>query len=210
MRPRPGSGALAGLALAAAALLPACSSLDDAPPLARARSAPDYGTYRLHRVGLLPFEGELEGEHAGTLQGAFLLELARQAPFELVRLSPADLAEVQSSEPYRRGTYQPRTLLELAERFRLDGILIGTVTQASVYPPQVLGLELDLVSCETGMVLWNSGLHVDASDARVRRHLESFERSQETADTWQGGVQLTLISPSRFARFAAHEIAKGL
>ena len=183
----------------------------DLPPLARAEATEDLATYRLTRVGLLPFAGDELGEaHATTLQRAFLLELGQLAPFEVVRLAPDDLAEVQSSEPYRRGLYQPRTLLDLAERFRLDGILIGSVIQASVYPPQVLGLELDLVSCETGMVLWTASLHVDASDAAVRRHLDEFQRSQETTEDWEGGVQLTLISPSRFARFAAHAVAREL
>jgi hypothetical protein len=188
----------------------ACISTD-VPPLARTQAAPDFETYRLGRVGLLPFDGDELGEgHAETLQRAFLLELGQLAPFEVVRLDPADLAEVQSSEPYRRGLYKPRTLLDLAERFRLDAILIGSVIQASVYPPQILGLELDLVSCQTGMVLWTASLHVDASDAAVRRHLDSFQRSQETTEDWQGGVQLTLISPSRFARFAANAVAKEL
>jgi hypothetical protein len=189
-----------------------CSCLSTAvPPLARTQAAPDFETYRLSRVGLLPFEGDELGEgHAETLQRAFLLELGQLASFEVVRLDPADLAEVQSSEPYRRGLYRPRTLLDLAERFRLDAILIGSVIQASVYPPQVLGLELDLVSCETGMVLWTASLHVDASDTAVRRHLDTFQRSQETTEDWQGGVQLTLISPSRFARFAANAVAKEL
>ncbi len=189
----------------------ACMTLADAPPLTRTQRSPEYSTYRLERVGLLPFEGaELNHEHAETLQRAFLLELGQSAPFEIVRLSPSDLAEIQDSEPYRRGVYQPRTLLELAERFRLDAVLIGTATQVNVYPPQVLGLDLELVSCETGMVLWNTSLHMDASDTNVRRHLENFQRSQATNETREGGMQLTLISPSRFARFAAHEVAKGL
>jgi hypothetical protein len=203
--------ALALLCAPCAAVLPACSSLSEAPPLARSQTAPDYDSYRLGRVGLMPFEGdELGAEHAATLQRAFLLELGQTAPFEVVRLEPEDLAEVQDSQPYRRGAYQPRTLLELARRFRLDAVLIGTVIQVSVYPPQVLGLELDLVSCETGMVLWMAGLHIDASDSTVRRYLESFQRSQETTESWEGGVQLTLISPSRFARFAAFEVSRQL
>ena len=199
-------------AVACLALLSSCASLyEELPPLARTQAAPDFESYRLSRVGLLPFEGdELGDAHAATLQRAFLLELGQLAPFEVVRLDPADLAEIQASEPYRRGLYRPRTLLDLAERFRLDAILIGSVIQASVYPPQVLGLELDMVSCETGMVLWTASLHVDASDTTVRRHLDSFQRSQETTEDWQGGVQLTLISPSRFARFAAHTVAKEL
>jgi hypothetical protein len=179
--------------------------------LAVTRAAPDLHTYHLRRVGIVPFEGhDIDPERSRTLQGAFLLELGRVAPFEIVRLDSKDLDELADSEPYRRGTYKPKTLLELARRFNLDGVLVGTVTQFNVYPPQVLGLELDLVSTETGMVIWAASLRLDAADRRVRQNLEMYSRAQERGSNWEGGVQLTLISPSMFARFAAHEVAAEL
>ena len=176
--------------------------------LAVTREAPDLHTYHLRRVGMVPFEGrDIDPERSRIMQGAFLLELGRVAPFEIVRLDADDLDELTYSEPYRRGTYQPKTLLELAERFNLDGVLVGTITQFNVYPPQVIGLELDLVSTETGMVIWAASLRLDAADSRVRTNLELYQRARERDANWEGGVQLTLISPSMFARFAAHEVA---
>lgn len=201
----------AALFLSLTALAAGCVTADGLTPLATTHSAPDLETYELRRVALLPFAGEeLDASHAASLQGAFQLELGRAAPYELIRLTPEDMIEVKSSEPYRRGSYHPRTLLELARRYRVDAVLIGTVTQLDVYPPQVLALELVLVSCETGMVLWDSSLHVDASDSLVREHLDWYQRSQSTSENWEDGVKLTLISPTHFARFAASEVAKRL
>jgi hypothetical protein len=201
----------AAVLLMLAALAAGCLSSGELPPLASAQAAPDIESYQLRRVGLLPFAGEeLTPQHAHEVQSAFLLELGRVAPFEIIRLTPADMIEVVSSEPYRRGSYHPRTLLELARRYRVDGLVIGTVTQVDVYPPQVLGLELDLVSCETGMILWSSRLHLDASDPLFRRHLESYQRSQVLGGDPEDGVQLTLVSPTHFARFAARELARQL
>jgi hypothetical protein len=195
---------LCGLALG-------CVSSGGLPPLATASAAPDMATYELRRVAMLPLAGEqLDEQHAASIQGAFHLELGRSAPYELVRLTPEDLDEVYTSEPHRRGSYHPRTLLELARRYRVDAVLIGTVTQFDVYPPQVLALDLVLVSCETGMILWTSNVHLDASDALVREHLDWYQRSQAHSGDWEDGVQLTLISPTHFARFAASEVAKQL
>jgi len=60
------------------------------------------------------------------------------------------------------------------------------------------------------MVIWAASLRLDAADSRVRENLEVYRRTQGKDANWQGGVQLTLISPSMFARFAAHEVAAEL
>jgi len=178
--------------------------------LARAEADSDFESYKMRRVGLVPFAGRtLDREHGHTLQAAFLHEFAKNGTFEVVMLDEQALAEVEHSEPYRRGRLKPRTVLELSERFSLDGILMGTVTHMNAYPPQVLGVELDLVSTETGLPIWSSRLQIDASDVRVREGLLAHARKQEQSGNPDGG-SLALISPTRFARFAASEVARTL
>lgn len=178
--------------------------------LARAEADSDFESYKMRRVGLLPFAGRtLDRDHGHTLQAAFLHEFAKSGAFEVVMLDPQALHEVERSEPYRRGRLKPRTVLELAERYSLDGILIGTVTHMNAYPPQVLGLEIDLVSTETGLPIWSSRLQIDASDAQVRDGIKALARRQERTGDPDGGT-LALISPTRFARFAASEVARTL
>ena len=179
------------------------------PPLATARFATDFHTYRLQRVGLLPLTGaEISTEQSQMLQAAFMVELSHATDVELVRLEPHDLEEVPGSEPYRRGRYLPRTILELARRFQLDALLVGTVTHIQAFPPQALSISLDLVSCETGMVLWSSAVNLDAGDRDVHDSLEAWAAMQRSSTGSRESLQLTLISPSRFARFAAYEVAR--
>jgi len=189
--------------------LAACQSLPPDPgPLAASTIAADFSTYHLSRVGLLPFHGrDLSPASADDLQRAFQLELSRVMPYELVLLSEADLEEVRSNNPYLHGRYDPTTILEVARRYRLDALVIGTVTQSEPYPPQALGLEVELVATETGQALWSASAHLDAGDARVRSRLEIWQASQKADGGGRESVQLTLVSPERFARFAAWEIA---
>lgn len=205
MRP---ARSIAALALGALAALGCRAAPPDPGPLATSAIAADFASYRIARVGLLPFSGsDVDPESALDLQRAFQLELARVMPYELVPLGSHDLDEVEASEPYRRGRHDPRTILELARRYRLDALVIGTVTQLEPYPPQKLGLELELVATETGQSLWTAELQLDAGDARVRQRLDLWQASHKADGGGRESVQLTLVSPERFARFAAWEIA---
>ena len=195
------------LAAAALALCAACQSGPTIPEtLAVARVSPDFDSYELNRIGLIPFAeaGSDADASAEFVAGAFYMELSQSTPYEIVLLDPIDLAETTESEPHRRGWYNPRTIIELARRFRLDGLFVGTVTQHKSYPPQQLSVGMELVSAETGSVLWTSQVHLDAADRRVRDSLAAYVES-ERGET---SAQLALLSPSSFARFAAWQMAR--
>lgn len=199
---------LALLCLIACASVGCVAADGRASELAHAEADSDFESYHLRRVGLVPFAGKtLDREHARMLQAAFLHEFAINTPFEIVMLEESAMQEVVSSEPYRRGRLKPLTVLELSRRYSLDGILMGTVTHVNAYPPQVLGVEMDLIACETGLPIWSSRVQMDASDVRVRNGLAEYAREQERTGDPRGAA-LALISPTRFARFAAHQVAR--
>jgi len=188
-------------------LAAACAGPRRGGPLASARVAPDFATYALRRVGLVPFQGEeLAPEQAHALQSAFYSEFSARAGFEVVVLDAADLAEVPKSEGYRLGEYEPRTIIAVARRYRLDAVLVGTVTDLRVFAPQRLGLEVDLVASETGLAIWAASVYLDAAQGRTREGLERWSRKELGAegDDWRVG----LLSPSRFVGFAAYEMAR--
>ena len=202
-----------GGVLAAVIALALCSGcqvlMPRAEPLAQSALAADFSSYRIARVGILPFTGrDLDDQSASRLQRSFQLELGRVMPYELIPLGPSDLEEVRRSDPYRRGRYHPRTILEIAKRFRLDALLVGTVSQLEPYPPQSLALGLEMVASETGLTIWSSSVHLDAADAGVRARLERWQSRQRTEGGKKESVQLTLASPERFTRFAAWEVAR--
>lgn len=200
--------------LAALALLLTTSCVtfrEEASPLSTTRIVADYETYTVRRVGLVPFTGNgLTGEEACELQTTFFTELSRRADFEIVPLTPNDLEEIPGSEPFRAGWIRPRTIIDLSRRFRLDAILIGTMTERQVFTPQRFGAQVDMIASETGVPIWSSIVHIDASDERVRYGMERwFDTSRatyKTGETWE----LALLSPRRFAQYAAYEVARGL
>ena len=182
----------------------------DAQLFATARVVSDFGSYNLHRVGLMPLLGmELEPEQAAPAQAGFLCEFSRATPFEIVTLRPEDIQEIPGSDPYRRGRYDPRTIIDLARRFQLDAVFVGTLADIQFFAPQRLAVHLDLVSCETGAAIWSGTVHLDASDADVRDSLMIWAADSAT-DDHRGSepVDLALLSPHRFARFAAWQLAQ--
>ncbi len=191
----------------------ACAMVHREPPpeLARTRYVSDYSTYSLRRVGLLPLIG-LQGDPRRQTEfaQAFLFEFARSAPYELVALDGAQVAEVDPSRPHERGAYSARTVLELAQRFRLDALLVGEVTQLEMYSPQLLAVQLELISAETGLAIWASSVHIDGGDRALEPNLEHFRRMQRDEAQGSADLQITLLSPARLARFAAFEIARTL
>jgi len=174
------------------------------PSLANAQASNDFKSYELRRVGLLPFAGrEIDDNAREAFQLAFLSEISQSTPYELILLDRHDLEEIEASEPYRRGWYRPRTIIELSRRYSLDAILFGTVTQQRTYPPQLLSLEVEMVAAETGLVIWSSSVHLDATDRRVVDGLKIYWGDKEDKRSWE----LALLSPERFARFAAFQVA---
>ena len=193
-------------------VLGACATTaGDDGALTRVRVTGDYESYRIARVGLLPFRGEeIDAEQGRALQSAFASSFGAVARFEILTLDDADLEEVPESEPFRRGWTKPATVLALGRRYDLDAILVGTVGEVQSFAPQKLALEIDLVATETGLPIWSASLVLDAGEERVRRAIEAWHASDrdggEAAESWE----LALISPRRFAEFAAAEIATTL
>lgn len=182
------------------------------PTLATARVAGDFETYAIDRVGLMPFSGEdLTVEQSAALEAAFFTEISHSTPFELVKLNSGDLEEVRASDPYRRGWYAPETILGLSRRYSLDAVMFGTVTQSQFFPPQKLSVSVDMVAAETGLVIWSAAVHLDASEQRVREGLEAYFTTPDGDEEDQSqDWRLALLSPSKFAQFAAFQVASML
>ncbi|MBM3991040.1 MAG: hypothetical protein FJ298_08530 [Planctomycetes bacterium] len=199
------------LTLSLAALVGSCQSSGASPELlptlARSRAALDLGSYSLGRVGLLPPLGSV-GDEAANLQAALGFELTRQMPFEVVTLDAEDLAELRLDQPHARGRYTPQTILAIAHRFRLDGLIVGTVTHLEPFAPQSLGIALELVAVDTGLVVWSSKIDVDTSEVRVRDALEAYQAARTAGGDSADDLSVLMLSPTSLMRFAASEMAR--
>ena len=197
--------ASAGLALAA------CATPAPAPLMGSARIAADFDSYRLQRVALLPFRavdrttGTLAAHEVGSLETSFHTELASGTPYDLIPLRGEDLAAVLPPDPFRDGWYTPDAIRLLRDRFHLDGVMVGTITSRRVVPPQVLGVQLDLISCETGATIWSADLMLDAARTDVQEAVATW--SNDDLGREDGGA-MVLLSPRRYAHFAAYQLAR--
>lgn len=172
--------------------------------LATARIAPDFETYTIHRVGLVPLLGRpLDPEQGEVLHSAIFTELSRKTPYEIVPLSGHDLEYICVDDPYIRGRYEPQAIIDLSRRFHLDAIVVGTVTDYQYYTPQRLSLQLNLVAAETGASIWSSSVHLDATADKVQTAVRDFYEANESLEETGGqGWEIALLSPRLFARFA--------
>ena len=197
--------ALAALVFASAGC---ATTARDVPCLATTRVVADRAEYNLRRIGVLTFHGgDMGVEEAGMLQHSLLSALSLHTQAELVPLSAADVEEVSDNEPFRRGWTSPEAILTLAKRYRLDAIFVGTVTERRSYQPQRLGLEAELISCDTGISIWDSSIQLDAAQDRTRRALRAWFESERGAEATNEAWDLYLLSPTRFAEFGAAQIA---
>ncbi|MCB9914210.1 MAG: hypothetical protein H6828_03545 [Planctomycetes bacterium] len=194
------------LALAASCAAPA----QQVECLARAQVAPDFATYRIHRVGLLPIDGSaLDVGQREVLEAAMFTEFSASTPYEVVPLDPEDLEEIDVGATYLRGRYHPDAVIEVARRYRLDGVFVVTVTDYQFYAPQRLALQIDLVATETGAAVWSSSLHLDATVQDVQRAVQDYyEGSGAMANESGNGWEIALLSPRLFAQFAAWQVAR--
>jgi hypothetical protein len=191
-----------------ALLIAGCVSAPPVPAtLGSAEVVSDFDTYELRRVGLLPLMCDgIDPDMQDAIETALLTELDAATSFEIVRLDPDDLGEIPRSEPYRKGSYQPGTILSLARRYHLDGLFLATLTDQQFFSPMRLGLQVDLVAAETGLAVWTASVQLDTQRVDVKQSLDAW--SQVHLGESETGTHVAYISPSRLARFAAWQIAR--
>lgn len=189
-------------------LLGACSTIhNDVESLATARLASDRDLYSLRRVGVLPIDGLLmRADDALAFQGALVEQLSRRMHAEVIALDASDVAEVPEGDAFRTGRIEPKSILALSRRFNLDGLVTATVTERRAYAPQRFAVEVDLTACDTGLPIWGASLHLDAAQERTQHALRMWFENERTTHNANESWDLYLLSPQRFAEFAAAQV----
>ncbi|MBL8858650.1 MAG: hypothetical protein JNL28_09110 [Planctomycetes bacterium] len=186
----------------------ACGTVrQNVEPLAIVRLAADRDLYELRRVGILPIVArDLRLDEERALQGALALHLSARMHAEVVVLDRNDVTEVPNNEPFRTGRIEPKAVLALARRYNLDGFVTTNITERRTYAPQRLGLEIELTACDTGLPIWSSSLRLDAAQERTQRALRAWFANERGTPGANETADLYLLSPLRFAEFAAAQV----
>lgn len=183
--------------------LAACTSpRAEVRPLGTASKSSDFKDYSLRRIGVLLPEGEgIDPEFLRMLRDALASEFAAATSYEIVPLAEADTEAVNRLDPARTGRISPESVLELARRTSLDGLITTRVLELRPYAPVRLALSMDLITVETGQVTWSGSVRVDTGDRQTLAAIRSWHSAVRGGD--ESDRAIDLLSPVRIAEFAA-------
>jgi hypothetical protein len=159
----------------------------------------------VRRIMVLPF-GEEPGVAAelSRVRDAYVAELQKLRRFEVVPL-PGDASEAELlNQSIRHGRISTDAIVELCNRYRLDGVMVGAVTAYRAYTPPQLGMRTQLVSVHSGSVIWAVDAIYDASDRSMQSDLRHYFEGHQADDGNLHGWEFELLSPSRFCAYVAH------
>lgn len=189
-------------------LVPGCAWLhQDKPQRVNAWLAEPGDLAPVRRVAVLPFSSstgvEVSTEEVGR---AFREELAKLQRFEIVSIPAGAREDREILRSILDGRYSTDGVVALCERYRLDGLLIGTVTSYRPYKPPHLGIQASLLSVHSGGAVWATNAHYDANDLSTWQDIRHWNDNVVATGDDLHGPEMALISPKRFTRFVAHRV----
>ena len=105
-----------------------------------------------------------------------------------------------------------QALLAIREDLKVNGLLVGTVTEYRPYPRLAIGLRLRLLDLTDGRLLWGVDQVWDSTDRDVQRRIRIYFRRELRSGSGTSPLseELVTVSPLEFVKFATHEVAQTL
>lgn len=167
----------------------------------------------VRRVLVLPVAlGTLAPEEtARRLDDVVVRAVQEPQRFEVVPLPREESLRLFGAREFSSTSALPHGMLEqLATRYAIDAVLFTDVTVYRPYRPQAIGFRAKLATVRDVRLVWTFDEVISASDPSVAN---SARRRPVEAAQGRGPVDLspgTLLSPSRYAAFAADEMFRTL
>lgn len=161
----------------------------------------------VRRIMVLPFAHEAGVTADCTkVRDAFVAELQKLRRFEVVPL-PSDAREDDMlNASLARGRLSTEAMVDLCNRYSLDGVYVGSVTSWRPYTPPHLGLRTQLISVHSGAPIWAVDAIYDASDRTTISDLRHFHEGVQRDDGNLHGWELNLLAPGKFTSYVAHRV----
>ncbi len=203
----------AGLGLAACMLLSlfcGCESSSKSTMAGSYYLNADEDLRELGRVTLVELDNaSADPEISRNLTRALFLEVQKKQAFSVSTVGRDDSAW-QALQENLDSPQAMQTLLLIREKFKSNGLLVGTITEYRPYPRLAIGLRLKLIDLADGQLLWGVEQVWDSTDRNVQKRVGAYYRSDRRSDASPLPEELVAVSPLEFMRFAAYEIAQTL
>jgi hypothetical protein len=189
-------------------LLAGCASAPPPAPDVRSYRSPSIGA--VDRILVLPFIPENDFPDQADMLTARFIQGIRSGTFTVLPLPDASVTTSLVADVRLRGSVRAADLVKLQEDYRVDAVVIGSVTRYDPYAPQVVGLDVKLVSTRSGMILWQARKVFDATEESVHRDALAWYDRYVSETEAEFGPEVVLLSPKAFARYACSRLAESM
>lgn len=133
-------------------------------------------------------------------------ELNSSGAFEAVVADPDSLLSWGKPCVFEEGRFPEQMLVELRQRFQVDGVLFSSLIDIHPYWPQRLGLTMHLVDTYDASTAVSVSGRWNAEDGSIASQVRAaFSRSSVASSI--GDVELALQSPHYFHEFVADQLS---
>ena len=176
----------------------------------RFNKAPSFNTMHIRRVLLLPFEYTTDREAViDEVTEAFVVELRKIGSFEVVAPTGDKTLLFSEQGVLVKGSINFASVLALRNKYDVDAIIFGNITHYRPYEPMLLGVKVDMISTDTGDVVWSADGVFDSNENDVAELVKQyFENTHQKSSLY--GWKLILLSMRRYAQFVANQFTETL
>ena len=159
----------------------------------------------VRRIMVLPFHAEAGVQvDSNKVRDAFVQELQKLRRFEVVPLTAEAREDDELHQSMAHGRLSTEAMVSLCDRYRLDGVFVGSVTAWRPYSPPHLGLRTHLISVHSGATVWAIDTIYDSADRTTISDMRHYVANTQHDDGNLHGWELTMLSPTKFTSFVAY------
>lgn len=158
----------------------------------------------VRRIMVLPFLQD-DGVQADCrmVRDAFISELQKLRRFEVVPLPEGAQENEVINASIHHGRLSTDAMVRLCNRYHLDGLLVGTVTQWRAYQPPHLGMRTQLLSVHSGSTVWAVDAIYDTNDRTTISDLRHYAQTVQQDNGTLHGWELNMLAPTKFTNYVA-------
>ncbi|MHC4264651.1 MAG: hypothetical protein ACYSUK_01815 [Planctomycetota bacterium] len=107
-------------------------------------------------------------------------------------------------------SYTYKQISEIKKSLKCDAIIFGNVTEYHPYPHMTMGLCLKMIDLKDGQLIWAVEEVWDTSDKKTEYRIDRYFNTNTRSGLMPLHKELMAVSPIKFQKFVAYEIAETL
>jgi hypothetical protein len=107
-------------------------------------------------------------------------------------------------------SYTNKQIVNIKKALKCDAVLIGKITEYHPFPHMTMALNLKMIDLSDGQLVWAVEEIWDTSDKDIEYRIERYFNMKNRSGLTPLHKELMAVSPIKFQKFVAYEIAETL